>query len=171
MAVTLNCTLRASLQWALLDTLDLSTVGDQATLQYSQNIANGTAVSTADLIWHDTRTLAAAANDDLDLNALTQSIFGTTVTKAILKVKAIVIAVTTTTSGYYLKVGASGGNEWIAAFGATGDLVKVGANSVLVLSNLVDGWAVVNGATDLLRINNPSAGPVTYNIAILGTSV
>ena len=76
MAVTLNCTLRASLQWALLDTLDLSTVGDQATLQYSQNIANGTAVSTADLIWHDTRTLAAAANDDLDLNALTQSIFG-----------------------------------------------------------------------------------------------
>lgn len=170
MADTLNTTVSASVAWARTEALDLGNVVDSNSLKYSVTMADGTSASQADKVWHDERTLAASANDDLDLTALTQSIYGSTVTTSFAKVKGILIVVTTTTTAYYLTVGAAASAEWTAPFNAAGDKVKVGANSALLLSSVVDGWAVTDTSADTLRISNPSAGSVTYRITIWGAS-
>jgi hypothetical protein len=38
------------------------------------------------------------------------------------------------------------------------------------LTAAVNGWPVVNGAADVLRINNAGAGSITYKIVLVGTS-
>jgi hypothetical protein len=39
-----------------------------------------------------------------------------------------------------------------------------------LLSNKKDGWTVTAGTGDILRIRNPGANPITYQVAIVGTS-
>lgn len=170
MADALSNTIKAEFDWVFQETLDLSNVTDQARVQYNVTTADGTANSQADKIWHDTRSILTTANDDLDLTALTTSIFGSTVTISFVEVVAILIINTNTLTGELLEVGGSGGNEFVAWVGAAGDKVKVGPNSVFMIANVVDGYAVANGSTDILRIRNPGATTVTYKIAIVGRS-
>jgi hypothetical protein len=87
MADTLTAQIKASLNWLFQESLDLATVNDDARLEYDKSFADGTAADQADKIWHDSRTLASGASDDLDLNALTNTIFGSTVTINMAKVK------------------------------------------------------------------------------------
>ena len=54
---------------------DLSTVTDPFALTKNIAITSGTGANQADLLFHDTRTIAASANDDLDLaGSLTDSL-------------------------------------------------------------------------------------------------
>lgn len=167
---TLTSQIKASLAWLFQESLDLATVEDDAKLDYDRSFADGTGTDQADKIWHDSRTLAAGASDDLDLNTLTNSIFGSTVTINFAKIKAILIVNVATTTGEDLTVGGAASQEWTAWVGAGGDKVRVPADSCLLISNRKSGWAVTNGASDTLRITNTGAGPITYRIAILGTS-
>lgn len=172
MANTLSTTIDCSLRWALAsDTPTLSpNITDASRVDFSKSIANGTAVNLADLVWYDSRTLTAAANDDLDLTALTRTIFGTTVSVNMAKVKAIIVVVTTTTTAYRLRFDSSVANGFTGHTGASAtSKIEVGADSAYLGMNKVDGWAV-SGTTKILRINNPSAGTVAYKIAIIGTS-
>ncbi len=172
MADSLSVDLKASMAWLLSESLDLSTVNDNATLEYSESIVDGTDADKADLLWHDERTVLAAANDDLDLTSLTNTIFGSTVTINFVKVRAILLVNTSTTSGDVLNVGGSGaGSAFATPFAGDADAkVQVGADSALLLANKKDGWAVTAGTGDILRVNNPGANDVTYRIAIIGTS-
>jgi hypothetical protein len=170
MADFLTSQIKASLNWLFQEALDLANVADDARLEYDKSFADGIAADQADKIWHDSRTLAAAANDDLDLNALTNTIFGSTVTINLAKVKAILIVNTATTGGEDLTVGGAAAQEWTAWVGAAGDKVRVPADSCLLISNRKAGWTVTNGASDTLRITNTGAGSITYKIAVLGTS-
>ena len=170
MADTLAVDIQASLAWLFQDALDLTTVADVSQLAFARSLADGTAAGQADKLWHDRRTIAAGANDDLDLTALTQSLFGGTVTIPLAKVKALLVVNTATAAGEDLEVGGSGGAEWSAPFGAAGDKVKVPADSCLLLVNRVSGWTVTNGAADVLRIRNAGSGGIDYQIAIVGTS-
>jgi hypothetical protein len=170
MADFLTSQIKASLNWLFQEALDLANVADDAKLEYDKTFADGVAADQADKIWHDSRTLAAAANDDLDLNALTNTIFGSTVTINLAKVKAILIVNTATTAGEDLTVGGAPAQEWTAWVAAAGDRVRVPADSCLLISNRKTGWTVTNGASDTLRITNTGAGSITYKIAVLGTS-
>lgn len=171
MADSLATTLKVAMSWVFQDALDLATIADVSKLEFEKSTTDGTGVDQADKIWHDTRTLATATNDDLDLNALTNSIFGSPVTINFAKVKAIIIKNKSTTSGDELKVGAAGTNPFVGPFaGVTTAIVEVGADSVLVLTSLKDGWTVTGGSSNVLRINNPNAGSVTYDIVIIGTA-
>ena len=51
--------------------------------------------------------------------------------------------------------------------GASGDQIAVPAGSPLLLANTQDGWLIPSGQTDL-KIQAVE-GPITYDIAILGT--
>lgn len=170
MADTLQTTLKASIAWLFSETLDAGDVEDHNTYAWDEVTADGTAVDQADKVWHDTRTVNAGANDDLDLNALTNTIFGSTVTINFVKIKAILIINTSTTSGDELRVGGAASQEWLAWVLAAGDKVRLGADSALLISSKKDGWTVTNGSSDTLRIHNPGASPITYKIAIVGTS-
>jgi hypothetical protein len=172
MADTLAVDLKASVTWLFSEGLDLSTVSDNAKLEYALSTADGTGADQADKLWHDQRTVNATSNDDLDLTALTNVLFGSTVTVNFVKVKAILIVNTSTTSGQVLRLGGAGaGLAFATPFnGSATAVVEVGADSCLMLMNKKDGWTVTPTTGDILRIANPNAAAVTYKIAIIGTS-
>lgn len=169
MAAELALNIKASIDWLFKDALDLSTVNDAAKAEYSQSIATGTGSGLADKIWHDARTLTAGSADNLDLTALTQSIFGSTVSYAFVKVKGIWLRNMNTLSGDDLVIG-NGTNPFNPGLSAGTATLTAYANSVLMLQNYYAGWTVTNGSADVLKINNGTANSITYRIAIWGTS-
>ncbi|MCA9100061.1 MAG: hypothetical protein KDA63_02865 [Planctomycetales bacterium] len=171
MADSLAVEIQTRLRWLFSDSLDLSTVADSSGVEYEKNLADGTSVDQVDKIWHDQRTVAATSNDDLDLTALTNSVFGSTITINFAKVKSILVVNTSTTSGDELRVGAAASNAFTAPFnGGATSVVEVGADSALLLSSNKDGWSVTGGSADVLRIANPGGNSITYKIVIVGTS-
>lgn len=173
MADTLTVDVKASLHWLFQESLDLANVTDAARLEYARSINDGVAVDQADKLWHDQRTLASGASENLDLTALTQSVFGSTVTISFARVKAILIVNLATAANEDLAVGGagSGANAWHAPFKNDPDAkVVVAADSVLLWVNKKNGWTVINNSSDVLKIANDGLGSVTYRIAIVGTS-
>ena len=170
MSDTLTTELKLSLVWQFQDALDLATVLDNSQLNYHKTLANGTASDQADKIWHDQRTLAAGAHEDLVLSALPRALFDNALTIALAKVKAIMLVNTAIGAGQELVVGGAAADEWIGPFAASGNKLAVPADSCMVLVNKKSGWAVAAGSADQLRIANAGSGSITYDIVILGTS-
>lgn len=170
MADTLSTTVMAEFSWSFREGLDLGNVIDSAKLQFSKTLADGTAIDTADKIWHDTRSILTTANDDLDLTALTHSIFGSTVTINLAKVKGILIVNNDTDTGDELVIRADATNGFTGwCNGITTSRLWLGPDSAWLWTSKKDGVAT-SGTDKVLRINNPNAGTVSYSIAIVGTS-
>lgn len=169
MAKTLSLRLTAALKWSYRNLLDLNDALDAKTLQILDTLASGTGLDQADRLFADTRSLTAAANDDLDLAASLTDVFGATLT--FVKIKAILIHNKSTTAGDIIHVG-GGSNNFVNWIGAAGDIVKIGPNGVLLLWNpSAAGYAVTAGTGDILRITE--AGGVNgydYDIVLAGTS-
>ena len=173
MADTLTVDIKASLHWLYQDALDLANVTDTARLEYARTINDGVAVDQADKLWHDQRTLASGASDNLDLTSLTNTVFDSTVTVSFARVKALLIVNLATTPNEDLAVGGagSGANGWYAPFKGDADArVVVAADSTLLWINKKHGWTVIDGVSDVLKITNDGLANVTYKIAIVGAS-
>lgn len=168
MADTLAVDLLAKLTWNFQEVLDLSTLQDSMSLEYKKSLADGTAVNLADKIWHDKRTLAAGANETLDLNALVTSIFGSNVTINLVKVKALFIVNVLTVAAEDLVVGAAASTPFLGPLGGTTPTQRCEADSYLAWVNRVDGWST-SGANNL-KIANAGAASNEYRIVIVGTS-
>lgn len=153
-------------------TVDFGTPEANLTKNYALSLANGTAAGQADRIFTDTRTLGASANEDLDLAGTLTDAFGTTVTFA--KVKAIIIGAASGNTNNVI-VGGAATNAFVNWVGAATHTVTVRPGGVLALltgSADLNGYGVTAGTGDLLRVTNSGAGTsVTYDIAIVGTSV
>lgn len=175
-----QCTgsVKIDLQWVLKEVLADSREFKHAGAQrFDKSWADGTGVDANDKLWFSTGSLAATTNLDLDLaGGLNFSLFGTNVGISFAKVKLIVVWVKSTTTGDKLLVGpnASGtplSNHILTPWNNEEESVNVvGADSFLMLPSMKDGFAVTAGTGDLLRIRNPGAGAVTYEILIVGTS-
>lgn len=149
--------------------LDVDSATVQLNESWSDSLANGTGASQADIIWWDTRTVGAGANDDLDLNGTLIDAFGNTVD--LLHVKGIFISSTATVAADTLSLGAEGVAEWVSWVGGAGDKLVVGAGGVFLLTSPITGYVMVGAASDTLRIHNDSgANAVTYTIIVWGTS-
>lgn len=170
MADTLATTITCSSAWNFQDALDRSTVIDADALSYSLTMADGTSASQADKVWHDRRTLATVTNDDLDLNALTNSIFGSTVTINLVKIRSIQIKNINTAAGDILHIDTSVANGCVALTGGASGKIPIGANGCLTLTSPIDSLACTSGVSDILRIYNTSANSIVYDITITGTS-
>ncbi len=170
MPETLASEIKLSFQWLHQETLDLSRVFDRSQLDYHLALANGTGAGEADKIWNDLRTLAAGANEDLILSALPLTLFGDSLSVALVKVRAILLINESTTAGDDLAIGGAPSHEWQGSFAAAGDKLIVPADSCLLLVNRSSGWPVTAGSTDKLRIANGSGHDIDYKIAVLGTS-
>jgi len=162
---------KGSLDWLFKDAQSLSTIADASKLEYAWSAADGTAAGQADKIWHDQRSLASAASEDLTLTALAVSLFDGALSIALAKVRAVWIVNTAATAGEDLLIGGAGGHEWSGPFGAAGQKIRCPADSCLLLTNKLAGWTVTAGATNLLRIANAGSGTISYKIVIVGVSV
>ncbi len=171
MSDTLACEIRTSVAWLFQETLDLSTVSDASKLDYNQTLADGVAVDQADKVWHDQRSVAAGANDDLDLTALASSLFGGSLSLSLAKLKALLLVNTSTTAGDKLRLDSSVANACTGPFGgSTTSKIEIGADSALLLTSKKDGWTVTGGSGDIVRVNNPGANAISYKIVLVGTS-
>lgn len=130
---------------------------------------SGTAASQADEVWSDQREVASGANDDLELDSLTQvDADGNTVRSVSLAVVKLVYIRNISTSGR-VDVGAAASNPWA---GAGLPFVDGSDKAAIPFGG---GWlwydpagvAVSNGSADVLRVAGVTATQ-TYQIIIVG---
>lgn len=128
-------------------------------------LTDGNAANQAHQFWHDCRSVAGSANDDLDLNGGTMTnVFGVTVTMT--KVAWVLLKLVTPAVGVRVVVGNAASNAWTAWFGAQSHTEE--CRDTLFKVNQIDQWTV-DSTHKTLRINNPTGSAISYHIAILGS--
>lgn len=126
------------------------------------------ATNKADLLFSDTRTLAASTNEDLDLAGSLSSALGGTITNA--EIVAIFISAASGNANN-VNVTRPASNGFAGPFLAAGDGVAIKPGEWLPLVSQ-SGWAVTAATGDLLNVANSAAGSsVTYSIVIVGRTV
>ncbi len=165
----LTATLGARIKVNQTNTLDLATAQLPVSIIKEIAYGSGTAADQADLMFSDTRTIAASGTDDLDLAGVLANGLGGTLTFA--RVRALYVAAATGNTNNVV-VGGAASNQFATAFGAATDKVVVRPGGILLLANRdTTGYAVTAGTGDLLRIANSGSGTsVTFDIVILGCS-
>lgn len=150
-------------------TIDLQTGEAPLALRRGASLPNGVLAGQADLLWTDTRTIAASGTDDLDLNGSLLDAFGQAVNFA--RVKGIVLAAAAGNTNDVV-IGAAASNAFVGPFGSATHTMKVQpGNPFCIFATGAAGWPVTPTTADLLRIANGGGGTsVTYDIAILGAS-
>lgn len=131
-------------------------------------LTSGTGSGQADLIFHDQRTLAASATEDLDLAGSLADAYGTTLTFA--RIKALlVIAAAANTNNVNVTRPASNG---VPLFLAAGDGIPVRPGGAFAwFAPDATAVAVTAGTGDLVTFTNSSSGTsVTYDVVIIGAS-
>lgn len=138
-----------------------------ASVRRAIDLASGTGVGQADIVFADQRTVASATNDDLDLAGVLADAFGAAITAV--EVVAILLinrsadtdAVANTTS---LTLG--GATNPVAGLSAP----AIGPGGLVLLADPdAGGLVTVTAATgDILRVANGSGAAATYQIVILG---
>ncbi|MFH9403261.1 hypothetical protein ACH4JS_26450 [Streptomyces sp. NPDC017638] len=153
----------------LSTTLDLGTGRAPQSLSRSVSLSSGTGPGQADRVWSDRRTLAASANEDLDLAGVLLDAFGATVTFA--RIKGLVIAAAKDNANSVI-IGGAASNPWPALLGTTGTVtLRPGAFLAVGAGPADAGYAVTASTGDLLRVANGGSGtPVTYDVLLIGTS-
>lgn len=148
--------------------LDLETVRSDYANRHVHEFAAGTGNQQVDRKFTDRRTLAASANEDLDLAASLVDAFGAVITFA--KVRALRIkAAPENTNDVVVKPAAS--NGFLGPFGAAAHTLTLPPGGEVLLVAPVAGWPVTPSTADLLNVANGGSGTsVTYEIEILGAS-
>jgi hypothetical protein len=133
-----------------------------------QELTSGTGSLQCDLEYYAQRTLAASANEDLDLAGALADAFGSTLT--FVKVKGIFIkAASGNTNSVIIKPASS--NGFTGPFGGATHTITLPPRGVFLVTAPASGWTVTAGTGDKINIAN-SAGStsVTYDIHVIGTS-
>lgn len=131
-----------------------------------QFTAGNAALGTADVMFKDTRTLAASGTENLDLAGVLVDAFGATATSA----EIIAIYVKAAAANTNNVVIGNVTNGFVGPLGATGTYTVSPGDFFLATSRA--GWAVTAATGDLLKITNSAAGtPVTYDVVIIGRSI
>lgn len=164
----LTTVIDARIQATLSSALDLGTAQVPFDVSKQITLASGTGANQADLVFADTRTIAASGNEDLDLAGVLAGPLGGTLTFA--KVKAILIraAAGNTNNVRVTRPATNGVPLFLAA--SDGLDVPPGGEFLFVAPGAA-GVAVTAGTGDLINVANSSSGtPVTYDVVIIGTS-
>lgn len=168
MATTLKTIVTAQIETTFKNLLDLSSPTDNLTETAKIQLANGTSANSADLCFHDQRTINASANEDLDLAGSLAGPFGAS--QVFVELRAIMIkAASGNTNNVRVTRPASNG---VPLFLAASDGIDVPPGGVFLWSCPADGKVTVTAATgDLINVANSSSGTsVTYDVVIVGTS-
>jgi len=171
MAATLKTDIKISAFGALAFAMDTGGAKESHDFEYEVQWPSGTAASQANQVWSDTRTVNAAANDDLELDSLTQTDdAGATVRSVSFSVvKGLFIK--NTSDADRIDVGGVGATAFAGdgyPFKDDSDIICIPAGGHFSWSD-PDGVAVTNGATDILRVAGVTSNQ-TYTIWINGES-
>lgn len=129
---------------------------------------SGTADGKVDIQWSDTRTLAASANEDLDLAGVLADVFGGTFTAVEIASLYIEAAAANVNNVIF---GPASTNGFLGPFGAATHRLTLGPDQFFAMSAPTAGWAVTAGTGDKINIANSGSGSsVTYTIHILARS-
>jgi hypothetical protein len=166
MALVTDLQLRATVTET--SALDLVTASAPMDLVHRLQLPSGTGANQADVVFSDTRTLAASGAESLDLKGSLLTPLGAAFTPA--KLKAIIVtAAAGNTNSVLVSRPASNGVPWLSA---AGDQVNVRPGGVLYWA-CTDATAIAVTADtgDLITITNSGSGTgVTYSIVLIGTS-
>lgn len=166
--MSLTAQIRASITATLTGSGDLGTPSVPLAITESQTWSSGTGADQADLVFADTRTLAASATEDLDLAGVLTNPLNATLTLA--KVKAILVRAAEGNTNNVV-VGGASANGLLGVFGDATDTIVVKPGGVFLWVAPGTGASVTAATGDLLKIANSGAGTgVTYDILILGAS-
>lgn len=168
MALALSTDFSLRLAPTLTNPLDLSTPVDALVEAIKFAWTSGTGANQADRIFHDQRTLAASATENLDLAGSLAGPLGSTVTFARIKLVMVTAAAANVNNVNVIREGTNG----VPLFLALGDgtAVRPGGGFLWWAPDST-GVAVTASTGDLLTFTN-SAGStsVTYDVIIIGAS-
>jgi len=156
-------TLRTTLTWNRTDTQQLGTVSNKKTQSGSYTIADGNSSGQADLVFTDTRTIAANTVEQIDLLNLTQATLGVSVPFSFRQLNLVRVVNKETAAGKRLLFGVDPGRP-TSVYAAS-----IGPASEWSAINHKDSW-LVTAANSVVRICNPTASPITYSLYLIGTS-
>lgn len=126
----------------------------------------GTAtIGQANILFADTRTLAASATENLDLAGVLANAFGATITAAEIMMIFVRAAAANTNN---VLIGPAASNGFIGPWNAAADrtVVRPGDWHLLTCQG---GWTVTGATGDLVTVANGAAGTsVTYDIVLIG---
>lgn len=154
----------------LTSALDLATGSVPLALRRAVSLTSGTGAGQADKVFHDRRTLAASATEDLDLAGVLLDAFGAAITFA--RIKGIVVAAAAANANNVV-VGAAAATQWATLLNAAGTVTLRPGAVFAAMAGVTDatGWAVTAGTGDLLKVANSGAGTsVEYDIVLIGAS-
>lgn len=163
-AATIDLTVKAK----QTGTADLGTPQILLDIAKSMEMTPGTAaLGQANILFSDTRTLAASGTENLDLAGVLADALGTTIAAA--EVVAIYIgAASGNTNDVQLTRPAANG---VPLFLAAGDGIAIGPGDFFLFTNR-KGITVTAATGDLLTVTNSAAGTgVTYDVVIFGRTV
>lgn len=167
----LEANLLVSVSAKLATTQDLGEAVATMSKNYRATLTDGTTAGKADRIFHDTRTLAASATEDLDLAGVLTDPLGAVLNFARIKGLIIVAAAANVNN---VVVGGAATNGFVSPFGAAAHTVTVRPGATLALlagSGDATGYAVTAATGDLLKVANSGAGStVTYDVIVIGAS-
>lgn len=148
---------------------DLGTPQILVDIEKLLQLSPGTAaVGQANVLFSDTRTLAASATEDLDLAGVLTDALGATVSAA--EVVAIYVAAAAGNANN-VNVSRPGVNGFAGPFLAAGDGLALAPGDFALLTNR-NGWPVVAASGDLITFANSGAGStVDYDVLIIGRTV
>lgn len=166
----LDSSLLVAVSARLSATQDLGEAVATMTKSYSAKLASGVSAGQADKVFHDTRTLAASATEDIDLAGVLTDPLGAALTFA--KIKGLIIAAAAANANNVI-VGGAAANGFVTPFGGATHTITVRPGGIFALmagSADATGYAVTAATADLLKIANSGAGTsVTYDIIVIGT--
>lgn len=153
----------------LTGTADLGNPVAPVALDKHIQIAAGTdALGKADVLWADTRTLAASATENLDLAGVLAGLLGSTVAAA--EISAIIITAAAGNTNDVVFFGAAS-NAFNGPLSGTTPKLTIGPDDVALITNK-KGWTVTATTGDIILVANSGAGtPVTYTITLIGRTV
>lgn len=135
---------------------------------FEDELASGTGLDQADVIYTAELTINATTNHDLDLSGALENALGGAAVFA--RLKLVYVELVTTTAGYTLEVGGSAADV-LTLFKATGDADIVCAGGLMLRYAPGAAAYVVTATTaDILRIRNPNAASVSVRVLIIGAS-
>jgi hypothetical protein len=148
---------------------DLGSPKMRVTVHKALSLIEGTAAfNQANVLFTDTRTLAASGSEDLDLAGLLTDAFGASIAAA--EIVAIFIAAAAGNTND-VNVSRPATNGFAGPFLAAGDGISVKPGEWAAMVSQA-GWPVTAATGDLLNIANSGAGTgVDYDIVIIGRTV
>lgn len=161
--------IQVALSAILKGTADLGTPQAPVNLNKHVKITEGTdALDKADILWSDTRTIAASGSENLDLAGVLATALGVTIAAA--EITAIMVTADAANTNDVVLFGA-GSNPFNGPLSGTTPKLTLGPGDVALITNR-KGWTVTAGTGDILLVANSSSGSsVNYSIVIIGRTI